>query len=744
MAKKKATCEPKIQIHPFNGCKISDRVLTLILLQVKSGKEIEVYEQISALLTQKFSIYKGLGRYDLVVIIEGKDFSALDEITQSNHNSILDVTYICGYKWELDESKPKSKKNHKIAGICCLKLKSPKQVEQIRFEQKAIREMSNKITTDDNIEVNFYGGFGWNEILTVVRCDSIQQLTTAIDEIRESLHDMSGAKFLDTSTIPCIDFSFIFDDKLHELKESIGVELLVGSSEPTQKLENYLFDQFKNVSSAFGFHDYVSCINEMPLGEYIEKILDLREKHNVLYTYSVLKHSKISKQNSKTNIQNDEKESLNTGCQEIIQKYQQLTHQSEGKLVKHYMNLVETTKNDLTTDNLFPNLNGIWVRFFEKIKEINEYKPKNIDNYGKSSAIFHDNIDFLRTALIQRHSDVPLANLLGGKNLTTDVIGGSSRLIKAIESIPIYLINNMFNKQWKGICIHGHYNRFYRTYTGIINIPSMYLLNPKRLWSVYHETGHEAYNLLFHNLHDFHETIEDSVISNLAHYKNEIKEEVKKDRHLSAEQKKAKINRLSKKEERRFWHYAQEMFAEMFALRYGFWNDWESWKSMVWTYITGEFGSRVEFLTRTIILRLTLENIETINEIDIPEKIEEIFDELEKFTPITKQDKVTITEEVRTVTRVNISTFLSLCVDIRKEFEKITIRHKINSDNLKEILQKLDAGIPIKITFNDEDITPIAIINSIIMTNQKSQNTLMKRKITALISLYNFYSQNRV
>ncbi|MCW4023028.1 MAG: hypothetical protein NWF02_07725 [Candidatus Bathyarchaeota archaeon] len=735
-------------ITKYKDCSISNKFLSIILIQVKPGTEEEVGKQ---LLSWKNDIIvcKGLGRYDLLVMREEegpKEPKLVEEFTNFPHENILDINNFHGFRWVTSDRNSseclQAFNKKKIIGVCCVKLKPEINKDHLIYELDSIKRIYEG-TKNENTTTLIFGGMGWNEVISLICCDTIADLTSVVNAIRCSLHNSNQSLFVDTSTIPCINFYFIEKRKrLEQLDENVNVDILVGTKEPRNNIEKIFKNQFGNYKSAFGFHDYIVRCRNINLGKFIRKILDLRKQEGLLHTYTILihKHPKI------TNESIDNPNFIapfGDNAKQLSFKLSKIRG-NEKTIVKLFMNSFSIIQNDPLTNDIFPRIDIIWERLVAKIIEIERYRREDVDEYHRALSLFHLNIDCLRTALIERSVDLPLTNLLGGKNLIETILVGTSRILKASESIPLYLLD-VFGEKWEGICFHGYYNRFYRLYTGIINIPSTELI-PMRFWSLYHESGHEVFNIFEESKKPWFKIINESVESHLEDWKISAVKHIREDPTIRESDKDNTLNWRFLLEESETWHFTQEIFAEMFSFRYGFFEDWELWKGIVWSYVTKEYFARIEFVARSVLLNLCLGPEKNHWPNQLQEKVDEIIDELESSTPATRDRKIKMSKDVRLRVFIIIQKYLPIAQEIAKLFSEISIENKPTPEQIEESFQSLNQGIPIKVVLGNRDITPIIVINSIIknvLLSKKGRKTDIKRRTAAILSLYNYYAAKR-
>ena len=604
---------------------VTGDVLSILLLQIAPSKE----EEAAKALGKTALVYKGLGKYDLIAVTEEDGFQFSDEkkaflntIRGNLPPGTLDWMTICGFRITLPKQQAKKIKGENVLGVCCIKLALDGSTSALELEQKLIARL---LKTVENTHV--FSGLGYNEIICMVERKTIDELTSAINKIKEISMEDGNSLFLDINTIPAVKFDCLQRPNAIEgdITATVMVNLKTGA--PTKiapLLEKYLGSPGELL---FGFHDIIVNVSTKT-DPFLKNLVKLRAELAQLGLYStctLVRH-------------------LDTEL--VVQP--KVPWESKDEYIKkidedmppdliYYHDLYRVLRNDPFTHSLILNLNHVLdVLWNDYQQAMDDLTAGNIDEYKESMDTYYAILSVINSFLRQRLSGVHVGNLLGAKGVSFETIGGVQRLIYALESVPDFLITTRGLK-WDGFAIYGHYHSYRSWFSHeILAMPTKYLLKPEYIWGMNHETGH----LIFLKLIETDTTFESSIDALYQRQKQSIKE------LLEGEEKDIPDDKILDF----FIHHFSDVFADFLDFSYGFKGEWELYKKTLWSFLRDFGPNNPIYVTRSLLVYLILgpglgKNQETAKD-QFFKELKEFFPELREKFDDTKMNAVTLADRL--------------------------------------------------------------------------------------------------
>jgi len=238
----------------------------------------------------------------------------------------------------------------------------------------------------------------------------------------------------------------------------------------------------------------------------------------------------------------------------------------------HALRLYEKMKKDRLSSLVFRRIEPLLDVFITELKNSIENKSFDQEKYANMHAVLNG---FFYT-LSQRTSDIDVPYIFSVRNSNLEIHGGISRVIYALEAIPISLLNYV-GLSWKGFCVFGYAPESRRYDFGMLSIPRQTIRHPEDWFSISHEVGHEAGFLKVEEIFGENE-----------------------------ESLKGLLNEgLSDEAEKKQMTFLLEVHADMFDFAYGFGEDWKLYISTVWSFLLGNKKEKlreksfIEYLQRT-------------------------------------------------------------------------------------------------------------------------------------------------
>jgi hypothetical protein len=566
----------------IDNCTLSDCILNALLLHVTPGKDEETLDEINELLGKDVNVYVGFGRHDLIVIDERSDFSLLERYHQSGLRSVKEWSPVVGLKWKAKHKKSeKYSKETKLIGFSLIKL-NPGAFKKTGKSSVEV-EIDLVTTIRSKLRCHIYSGLGLNELIVVIETQTFAELTRKLLTIKKELLYSSAALVLDICTVPAINYRLWTKNKnLFNDTEEIDVYLLlslgIGLSKDFDLTLKKVCDKIK---STYGFHDVLLELNGTA-NQVIKTLSDIRNKgaSSGLYsTFAMLTHpdniidSKASTISASKEIRTKPKE---TRDYEIYAR-------GKRNQLSFYKRSYEVLREDPATKYLFRDND-----FFASVEELlrTEEKSKSEALRPTYKELRLDILqESLRVGFDQRCAGIHPGNLLCERTARMEPLGGIQRVLLAMESIPLFLLHALKFGSWRGFCIYGYSSRFYTAQCGIINVPEIYRTRPEFWFSVFHETGHEAFNYL-----DEDREMNIKIMREI----NKILTTI--DVTEESEKENAKVQILN---------FTEEIFAELFGFHYGFRDDWDLYVKRYWSYFATEYQIDTEHLARSVLAYFT-------------------------------------------------------------------------------------------------------------------------------------------
>jgi len=596
-------------------CCLTGDVLSILLLEIAPGHEKEAASALEA----DASVYEGLGKYDLLAVVEEEGAIFLNEKRSFLNRTkgrfpkgTLDWMSVCGFKWSLKGKPGKPVNGNTVIGICCIKLNLEKEIEPLKAEIGLIKKIYETL---DNIHV--YSGLGYYEVLCLIERETIDDLSTALNAIKKAgMIDKECSMIMDVNTIPCIRFRDIDDPKLVKGTVTATITINLRTGIPLN-IDRFLKEAFGETGhEIFGFHDAI-VRTRMPLRDLLLNILTIRHDlaDSGLYSTCTLVKHKGSKVDAIPSIPWPHSDNEAAGLK--------INNKTPAELI-YYNDLYSVLRQDPYLHHLIRNLPHILEKENEFHNQADAYlKANQIQNYADHLRTFNSVLDLITAIVQQRLNGVLFGNLMGGKGLSCEAVGGIQRVIYALESIPSYILSS-FNVNWNGLCLFGHCHSFRSWYTHeILLMPREYLLQPERFWGMNHETGHIIFIRLDEENSLFHSCLLKLYEENKSLIKQKIREE--------AEERETKTKQEEVTEDQIIdWYrtHFSDVFSDLVDFCYGFKGDWELYKNTIRRYLIERGALNHQHIARALIVYRTVGPGSSFSEKDARK---DFFDELRSW-----------------------------------------------------------------------------------------------------------------
>lgn len=690
-------------------CTLSNRILNAILIQVIPGKDEDILEEIDRKFGDKTNVYVGFGRYDFIVMREESDFSLLNAFQTSELRFVKDWFPLLGLKWKVENKRsPQYASNNKLLGFCCVKLDPvfsiSKGVDPVVDEISLVKDLRSKLPC------HIYSGLGFDELIIIIQAQKFEELARKLILIKKSLVSGESSAALDISTIPALNYRlFVKDKKAIDTREDIQAYLMLSlkvgiSKEFKKKLEEISGTE---EISIFGFHDIMLKLSgtTSQVVDIISKVRKQGFDHGLYSTYTIIPHY-----DEVLDFKVPVKQELGIFVKPQKIKEETCGYKEDSSQISFYKKWYETIKQDPLTKHVFRDNPTLFSEAEKFSKEVQELRESEIGRYMIKNQEPDSLQECLRVGFEQRCSGILPGNLLGQRTITTESLGSLQRALMAIESLPLFLFNQLEIDPWCGFCIYGYASRFYRTQCGIINIPSQYRILPEMWWGIFHEIGHEAFSHL-----------EDDMKVEIVREIYKIVREI-----TTANRKLEETGRLEIVKSDVF-NFVEEVFAELFGFHFGFNDNWNLYKEKFWSYFSKEFKVDFEHLSRSVLAYFSLGPRKHLmrDEITI-EEIDRCLGEIENISKKAVKRKIDDKEWNRTISVV--WTFLDVTDVIRSYFDS---KPRLYSNaRMSEINSTLKKGMIVK---HDN---PLEILLSFV--SDKKQHDC-KHRFATILSLYNSY-----
>ena len=433
---------------------------------------------------------------------------------------------------------------------------------------------------------------------------------------------------------------------------------------------------------------------DLPSDKLLKLLDDLRKNpnHSIYSSYTILRHAGLT---------GVETEWINWSANSPSQKLTNFLKKNPAVMddFGYYYYLYLTTTIDPLLRFMFRDLTPFFEQLAKLYKTAQKFwknKEKGLEEYQQTMSEYDTVIDCLRLAIQQRYSGIHVGNLLGAKNFNIEAVGGSKKLLMGHESIPLSLLED-FGGTWSGFSIFGYVHKFYQTSCGIINMPNETKMHPEKWWGTYHEVGHVAYDLL--------KELDEKLYSEYDKLAGDY------DEHLVL--------------------LINESFADMFDFHYGFCLDWNFYIETVWRYLAENFPISGFYLARLLLLYFSIgpgKNCDLKKKpIEGSKKIEEVTNRLELIGKSVYSEY-----SISGKTMQNAADYLYGVLNATRLLSKY-LRNTISKGaHSKEIInEKLKQGICLNVD------SPNIIINSMLC----SEDLSLRKRITAILSLYNYAAE---
>jgi hypothetical protein len=679
-------------------------MLNALLLQVDPGYDIETVEEIMRKFGKNINVFIGFGRYDLIVVSEETDFELIRKFHEIGLDHVHDWYAVWGLRWAVDKKRDaKLQGKRAVLGLSFIKIDVDRAIKAnmnpVKLEEEIVQSIRSKIPCA------IYSSLGFNELVVATQSKSFKELAKKVVLLKKCLIRDKSPVVLDISTVPALEYCTLEEEDFEErLKEKLSVRVLlslrVGLSLPfKKKLEKLVGDAGISI---FGFHDVLLTL-EGTAGEVVKKLRIIREegKQQGLYSsFTIIPHPD---------------EALDfivpeTSSQKGVASVSRRGNADEQ--ISFYKTWFQASRRDLTTKHIFED----HVAFFSGDMNLPTtfQIEKDLDadeNYFRAQVL--DSLrECLRVGFEQRCSGISPGNLLGPKSIRTEPLGGIQRATMAIESIPNFLFKNLDLGNWPGFCIHGYASRFYRTESGIINIPQQFRLNPEMWWGVFHETGHAVFSDIEKKTKS-KITEEIELLADVVIRKNRARDEL--DRQIIEED---------------YMAFADEIFSEIFGFHFGFNDEWKLYIKKVWSYFSKELKLDYQHLSRSILVYFTLGPGKKLSRDQIT--VEEIDKCIRQIEKITKKENGRSIDEEEWDSAITIVWAFLATADVVKSY----LQTKPNFYDKSKIRQTGNVLKKGQISYCHN---PLEILFSLV--NAPGEHNC-KHRLATILSLYDCYCEN--
>lgn len=686
-----------------NCCLLTNHMLNALLLQVDPGHDIETIEEISRKFGKNINVFIGFGRYDLIVVSEETDFELIKKFHEIGLDHVHDWYAVWGLRWAVSKKRDaRLQGEREILGLSFIKIDVDRAIKggvsPVKLEEEIVRTIKSKIPCV------IYSSLGFNELIVATHSKTFKDLARKVIILKRCLIKDRYPVVLDISTVPALECSTLKEpDFEKELKEKLSVRVLLSlrvglSCSFKKKLEKLVGNAGISV---YGFHDVLLTL-EGTAGEIVKKLRIIREdgKQQGLYSsFTIIPHLD---------------EALDfvvpeSSLQKHIASVSGLGNVDEQ--ISFYKTWFQASRRDPMTKHIFEDHVGFFSGDMSLPKSSRIERDLDADENLFRTQVLDSLRECLRVGFEQRCSGISPGNLLGPKSIRTEPLGGIQRATMAVESVPHFLFKNLDLGIWPGFCIHGYASRFYRTESGIINIPQQFRLNPEMWWGVFHETGH-------------------AVFSNIGRKpKSKITEEIEllADMVTRKNREGAEIDKDIIEED--YMRFADEVFSEIFGFHFGFNDDWNLYVKKVWSYFSKELKLDYQHISRSVLAYFTFGPGKDLSRDQIT--IEEIDKCIRQIEKITKKENRRAIDEEEWDSAVTIVWAFLATADVVKEYLQ-TKPSFYDSGKIQHTGKLLQKG---QISYCHN---PLEILFSLVKT---PSNHKCKHRFATILSLYNCYCE---
>lgn len=543
---------------------VGEKAIKMSLIQTLPGEEFKVVASLkneyeTNVGIEKFSLYKGLGSFDIISLCAVKSFDFHLKSAMPIDGILKSSLFFCFPCMAQDIDLIFNNLSKSIfTGISMLKLNPDKIINT-----NHLKEIIDSITSKHpDVKVSVLGTLGWNEIILLINTDNINSLVNALFWATEQ---KANPTFIKTSSFVSINFNILttFDEttisrkqieerlaSIKGLNSTIDVGLIPTicvSAEPlyTHEIGHFWHNLGYEVEEIIG-RDDIRLIpkknKETTWSELIGSILSFRceLKGKILSTCTSI-NRKFS--NSREVLVMDIRKP--NGNKRVTYKLKELAdtfgEDAAAKLAIHFNSLNGFLQNPLICSVFkdmaaYPN----YVLINGGLRKLNNKEQHLAIQAG----------EVLKSGAELR--------LYGTYGTTDDRLGyfsrhrgGCQRALSALESLPTSILRRL-GGEWDGFIIAGS-NKF-QTRNEVIDVPFDTLFTPKLWWPIYHE---------------------------IAHIWIENKPEL-----VGSEVPEIKLF-LSQKNEHDAWiKFITELAAEVVGFELGFYGDIDLFMKLIWNHLT--------------------------------------------------------------------------------------------------------------------------------------------------------------
>lgn len=686
-----------------NCCALTNQMLNALLLQVDPGHDTETVEEIRRKFGKNINIFIGFGRYDLIVVSEETDFELIKKFHKIGLDHVHDWYAVWGLRWTVNKKRDATfQGDREILGLSFIKIDVDRAIKvgvnPIKLEEEIVRTIKSKIPCV------IYSSLGFNELIVATQSKSFEDLARKVVVLKKCLIKDRYPVVLDISTIPALEFSTLVEPDFEErLQEKLSVRVLLSlrvglSCSFKKKLEKLVGNAGISV---FGFHDVLLTL-EGTAGEVIKKLRIIREdgKQKGLYSsFTIIPHAD---------------EALDFVVSESSLEERMASVSGLGSFdeqISFYKTWFQASRRDPMTRHIFEDHVAFFLGDMNLPRSFRIERDLDADENLFRAQVLDSLRECLRVGFEQRCSGISPGNLLGPKSIRTEPLGGIQRATMAIESVPHFLFRNLDLGTWPGFCIHGYASRFYRTESGIINIPQQFRLDPEMWWGVFHETGH-------------------AVFSNIGRKpKSKITEEIESltDIVIRKNRERAEIDEEIIEED--YMRFADEVFSEIFGFHFGFNDDWNLYVKKVWSYFSKELKLDYQHISRSVLVYFTFGPGKDLSRDQIT--IEEIDKCIQQIEKITKKENGRAIDEEEWDSAITIVWAFLATADVVRSYLQ-TKPSFYDNGRIQQTGRILQKG---QISYCQN---PLEILFSLV---KKPSNHECKHRFATILSLYSCYCE---
>ena len=541
-------------------CRISERGISVMLLKVVPGSETKV---INELRTLGGEFYLGMGRHDLVVIKEVDEFEPLTEYMK--HHDVIDWGSLHVFKYDPKSNQTKTFNKDKILGICCLKFEYRMlRSEGIFKELELISQLYSILDQKQSLNVIVGGSIGFYDVVIFLETSSFNALDEAVRDICEAAEKLGITK--DIITIPCLNTSNLLDTNgdcrtvdalVSEFPEPISAHVMIdcvpGPEVTISKSVSAIFGA--KPQGIFGEHDFMIQVENRPLGSLLYQVLSFRKESigSIFSTLTVLgfdfKERAVATPLKQPSVEPNFS-ALMTKLSSFREKSQKMFITDLASEFIRILEIIKRVEANLTTNGIFREICPLLFQVADAIEKLEVEEGDVFKEYCN----IHETLTELTYSLFQRYSGVEGPYLFRIPSTSVEEYGGINRLIYALEALPTACMKRI-GQNWKGFCLFGYAPEPRRFEFGIISMPRTVLLRPEGWHGAFHESGHEAFNLLLKSVS--------------AEKRRDLERNLIREDLSSYEQ----------------YKFVWEFFADSFAFIYGYYGNWELYLKIFWSFL---------------------------------------------------------------------------------------------------------------------------------------------------------------